>query len=328
MIEINNEKLEFSFPHVHEKATCSIDFQRTLRIPDDNNEYPLPPGLGQFPLHHVDDFTKKLPKSWDDHGGVFLPMYQAEALWINFDASYPCAVKIAAGKINAITGDDWNSGVLEESQDYAVIPEQPWLDGFNVSEGLIRQFVAMPLGSGYTAEEQMTGSAVHGGLQIVVYPMKRSAYIEKFKREVPIKPECIAIPSMCIANNFEMGMAPGGLMRQQTEEDPYGLDVWDQENGLRLFVHLANSELYENVTGNVLPQKPVGVSDYTKAGLPWFEHYTDFPAVTGSGKLIDLDSVAVATVKKGDGVLGDNISVSPTVVKKTGHTGSVRSGKF
>ena len=33
---------------------------------------------------------------------------------------------------------------------------------------MIRQFVAMPLGAGYTAEEQITGEAEHGGLQIVV----------------------------------------------------------------------------------------------------------------------------------------------------------------
>lgn len=27
-----------------------VEFQRTLRIPDDGNEYPLPPGLGSFPI--------------------------------------------------------------------------------------------------------------------------------------------------------------------------------------------------------------------------------------------------------------------------------------
>ena len=59
-------------------------------------------------------------------------------------------------------------------QDYMVVPGQPWLDGFCVEKGLIRQFVAMPLGEGYTPEEQLTGEAEHGGLQIAVYPMKRS----------------------------------------------------------------------------------------------------------------------------------------------------------
>jgi len=75
-------QLAFQFPEVHKKAVCHIDFQRTLRIPDDNREYPLPPGLGRFPVEHVDDFADKLPGTWQAHGGVFIPMYQSEALWI------------------------------------------------------------------------------------------------------------------------------------------------------------------------------------------------------------------------------------------------------
>ena len=42
----------------------------------------------------------------------------------------------------------------------------------------IRQFVAMQLGSGYSVEEQLTGDAEHGGLQMVAYPMKADRYAE------------------------------------------------------------------------------------------------------------------------------------------------------
>ena len=88
MIELLNDRLVFSFPEVHPEAKLSIDFQRTLRIPDDNKTYPLPPGLGSFPLKHVDDYSKNVPAAWNDHGGVMLPMYQAEALWIYFSGTY------------------------------------------------------------------------------------------------------------------------------------------------------------------------------------------------------------------------------------------------
>ena len=125
MIELMNNQLTFRFPEVHKKAACSIDFQRTLRIPDDNREYPLPPGLGRFPVEHVDDFADKLPDTWRTHGGVFIPMYQSEALWINFSGDYPCAVKIAAGTINAVSGESWSNVLSADPQDYAVIPEQP-----------------------------------------------------------------------------------------------------------------------------------------------------------------------------------------------------------
>ena len=111
MIELRHDNLVLSFPEVHPDAELSIDFQRTLRIPDDDKDYPLPPGLGRFPLRHVDDFAESLPPEWAEHGGIMLPMHQAEAMWLHFStddvddrAKYPFAIKIAAGKINAITG--------------------------------------------------------------------------------------------------------------------------------------------------------------------------------------------------------------------------------
>ena len=57
-----------------------------------------------------------------------------------------------------------------------VSPEQPWLDGYAIEKGVIRQFVAMPLGEGYTAEEQLTGEAEWGGLQIAVVPLRAEVW--------------------------------------------------------------------------------------------------------------------------------------------------------
>ncbi len=178
MITLEKDVLVFRFPEVHPDAVCRLDFQRTLRIPDDDKEYPLPAGFGRFPIQHIADSSKDLPSDWAQRGGILVPMHRAEALWINFCCiewhhRYPFAFKIAAGKINAISGQEWSNG-LSKAQDYLVIPEQPWLDGFCVEKGVIRQFVAIPLGEGATVEEQLTGKAEHGGLQIIAYPMKSS----------------------------------------------------------------------------------------------------------------------------------------------------------
>jgi len=190
MIELKRDSLVFNFSNVHPEANLKIDFQRTLRIPDDGDDYPLPPGLGRFPLKHVDDFAGNLPQAWIEHGGIMFPMYQSEALWLNFnseyiddnDTDYPFAVKIATGKINAITGEEWDNSLTKDPQDYLVVPEQPWLDGYCVEKGIIRQFVAMPLGSGYSAEEQVTGKGEYGGLQIIAYPMKRKVFEKRFEK--------------------------------------------------------------------------------------------------------------------------------------------------
>ena len=177
MITLEDDHLNFRFPEVHEDAGCSMRFQRTLRIPDDEKEYPLPPGLGEFPLRHLDDFARRLPVEWLRRGGLIMPMHQAEAMWIDFSGGdYPCAVKIATGKVCAVTGDAWVNHLNRDPQDYVVLPKQPWLDGYCVEKGVIRQFVAMSLGEGYSVEEQITGAAEYGGVQIVVYPMKRDVY--------------------------------------------------------------------------------------------------------------------------------------------------------
>ena len=49
MIELASNVLNFTFPDVHPEAELQINFQRTLRIPDDDHDYPLPPGFGYLP---------------------------------------------------------------------------------------------------------------------------------------------------------------------------------------------------------------------------------------------------------------------------------------
>ena len=218
MLTVQNDKLAFQFPEVHPDAVCKIEFQRTLRLPDDNREYPLPPGLGRFPLSHVDDYAHKIPAQWVEHGGVFLPMAQAEAMWVRFSSDYPFAVKIAAGKVNAVSGQPWDPRLQAgragyngtTGQDYVTVPTQPWLDGFNVGLGVVRQFVAMPLGAGYTVEAQLTGEEKHGGLQIIAMPLKA----EYYRPPKPYVTPDIQYSTQR-ATDWSMGLAAGGLMKHK-----------------------------------------------------------------------------------------------------------------
>ena len=328
MIELRHDTLTFSFPEVHREARCSISFERTLRIPDDDREYPLPPGLGEFPLHHVDDYADRLPQRWSDHGGVFMPMYQAEALWISFDGAYPMAVKVSAGKVDAVTGQSFRNELQRRPQDYVVIPDQPWLDGFCVRKGLIRQFVAMPLGTGYTAEEQLTGTAEHGGLQIVVYPMKASRYERLMAESVSARYEIDAICCSALPEK-EMGLAPGGMMRQEVYSDDYGFSAWQRDVRSRCFVHLLNSGQYRTVTGYAPPHESPTATDYTDAGLPWFEYFdADLQALEGAPRLDRLDSVGARRVKEGMPPLGEDEKAEPdpAQIKRLRNSHLVRDG--
>ncbi|HEX6087000.1 MAG TPA: hypothetical protein VF266_20895, partial [Thermoanaerobaculia bacterium] len=96
----------------------AISFERTLRIPNDGRKYPLPPGLGLFPIRVI--------------GGDFvIPVYQREALWIAFEGAWwkPNAVKVGIGGIDALTGEPWSEELKSDPQNYLVAPDQPWLDG-------------------------------------------------------------------------------------------------------------------------------------------------------------------------------------------------------
>ena len=331
MIEMKGDTLIVSFPEL-EPAKLHIKLQRTLRIPDDGHDYPLPPGLGAFPLRHVDDFLETVPPKWLEHGGVMLPMFQSEAMWINLrsrwieghNAAYPFAIKIATGKINAVSGKPWKNGLNRNPQDYVVAPEQPWLDGYCVEKGVIRQFVAMPLGSGYSAEEQMTGTAEHGGLQIMVYSMKGDVFERRFPYHLTIREvgqEVFQVARPSVPECSAMGFAPGGRMRQAIYDDPFDINDWDRGQTSRCFIHIANSLAWRAITGQDPPTVPPTSAEYTKAGLPWFEYYAeDAAAVPGSEKLRSLKSVATLGAEKGDKPLPENESVKP------GHVIALRDG--
>jgi hypothetical protein len=318
MIELKQNQLVFSFPEIHKHCKLAIEFQRTLRIPDDGRDYPLPPGLGRFALAHVDDHAENVPAKWRRHGGVLLPMFQSEAMWLNFHASrgggsaYPFAIKIATGKINAINGEPWKEGLEEDPQGHAVAPEQPWIDGYCVERGKVRQFVAMPLGEGYTAEEQLTGQAEHGGIQIEVFPMKRSRY-EKLRR--PKRARHSDVCMMCCESPREMGLAPGGTMRQEIYDDPYGIEAWDLNHRSRCFVHIANAMVWSAITGQAPPQPPPTADEYTRAGLPWFEYYgTGQQVLNGANALAGMQSVMDFAKTKGKHPLPENQSTHPDKV--------------
>ena len=256
----------------------TIAFHRTLRIPDDGSDYPLPPSLGRFPVHRVEDYAQRVPDSWRAHGGVFIPMYQREAAWLSFSAPdwRPQALKVAVGMVNAVSGEPWREAIgLRARQDYMVCPPQPWLDGIKAGDGIVRQFIAMPLGMGYTVEGQVSGEERFGGIQLVAFDPKPGRFpdVEPFYDrvgEAAFSP--LAAPA---AMGAEMGLGAGGRMQQSIYPDPYGADTWDDTRTGRVYVHIVNSMLYEEITGQKPPATPVTARTYADHGYPWFDLYDE-----------------------------------------------------
>ena len=283
-----------------------------------------------------------------------MPMYQSEALWVNFDANYPFVVKVGAGKISAVTGQEWKPGLQREPQDYLVLPEQPWLDGFSVGKGVIRQFVAMPLGTGFSVEEQLTGKAEFGGIQLQIFPMRAEAYFQKkVKSELPRCLEDILVAlvgeamegetsfgdflhASCPSAKYSlcedaMGLGAGGTMRQEIYEDPRDFTDWDATSSSRCFVHLCNSMAWRAITGSNPPHPPLTSKEYERSGIPWFDHYRDdLEALPGSKTLAGVKSVTEIAASQNASSVPDNTSLSPQTIIQYGNTrrpGEVRQGE-
>lgn len=331
-VALHADTLRLEFPDLHPDAVLEVTFQRTLRVPDDARRYGLPPGLGRFPLRAVDELRQEqVPPDWKRRGGIALPMWQAEACWLSFrsPSGYPFALKVAAGKVNAVNGAPWTNELDAADQDYVEVPGQPWLDGFCVEKGVVRQFVAMPLGQGYTAEEQVTGKAEHGGIQLLARPLKVAIWQERLElrrreaerlrelyRQALPAPSPAAMPpaSMRLSASAPpraMGLAPGGSITQEIAKLREAAEAWDDTQRARCFVHIANSEAWTALTGAPPPTRMPTAADYARAGLPWFEWYADRPAKAGSAVLAALKSVATLGREKREAPLPDNESFDP-----------------
>lgn len=294
-----------------------ITFQRTLRV-SENGINALPPGLGRFPLRAVDPAHHNLSPTMVTRGGVLMPLYMREAMWLSFSSDQPVAIQIGTGGRCVVSGTALGKKLRRRKQNYVVVPEQPWIDGFKTGDGEVRQFVAVPAGSGLSAESQLTGSDSVGGIQIQVWHLTPAA-LKRWKaaqrREQRI--ECVsgvvycAIPAMA-----SMAVGAGGAIRQEIYPDTFAADDWQTTPTARVWVHLVGAGSWRAITGEVPPPTPVTTESYVKVGLPWFDLYD-----VDKGDLPTSDELAA--LKSVGALLGED---DDTPVVSTEGAGLIRFG--
>ncbi len=280
-------------------GSAAVRFVRTLRLPE-TGTHPLPPGLGEFPVRRVADHADTVPEEWRARGGVMLPVYLREAMWLSFTGTRePAALQVGVGKVCAVSGKPWSDRLSRTPQNYVVLARQPWLDGINSGKGTVRQFVAVPLGLGATVEGQVTGEEVWGGVQLQAFALKDdrlAAWREEERRRrertrglpgggfgaaMPSAPGAVPAPAMSAApagrrrSAAAMGLGVGGSMRQEVYQDDRPLSDWADQPAGRVFVHLVTPPEWRRITGEAPPPSPVDRAAYTQAGLPWYDYYDE-----------------------------------------------------
>ena len=182
----------------------------------------------------------------------------------------------------------------------------------------------MPLGLGYTVEGQLTGHETFGGIQLQSYaphPGRIPARDDSVDREC-----CLAAPAPVRRSrgaSGSMGLAAGGRMVQKVYPDPHGIDVWNQASRVRVFVHILNSELWRDITGEAPPPTPVTARSYSNAGLPWFDLYDESAATLApTGALAGVKSVKQMDEARSTLPLQDDDPVAVPAVKKLWKNGT------
>ena len=308
-----------SFDEIRVGRFTRISFHRTLRIPEDGRDYPLPAGLGRFPIHRVEDYTEKVPAKWLLGGGFFIPLYQKEALFLQFDGPdwHPTVAKVCVGKINAISGKAYSETLSRQNQDYVVIPNQKWLDGVCSGEGLVKQFVAMPLGQGYTIEAQVTDEETFGGFQIVAFecvpgrfPERDPEIDERIRTREKYRHTLFAapVPKPYQEEEVSMGIAAGGSIKQQIQKDTYGVDSWNTKRKRSLTIHLVNSLAYKAITGIDPSPSPITVADYQRAKIPWYSHYDETTPVVKPSSILKR-ILGISEIEKKRGIVSPDDAV-------------------
>jgi hypothetical protein len=266
-IEVNRDEIHFG-------ASMTVRFMRTLRVPDDGREYSSLPTFGAFPIYSVQDHADRIPASWRARSGVFIPMYQREAMWISLSGRWwkPNAVKVGVGGVNALTAKPWKEELAGDPQDYLICTEQQRINGVSEANHPVRQFVAMPL-KGKTAGMRVISTAGAIDLDVIVFEPKPGRFPHRpphKKRMREVQP-CRSPTS----EGTETGLVASSGNEQRTVADPYGVDTWDQSNYGRLRVHIVDSEVFRDITGKAPSPTPVSTKEYLAAGLPWLDCYEE-----------------------------------------------------
>ena len=83
---------------------------------------------------------------------------------------------------------------------------------------------------------------------------------------------------------MELGVAPGGLIKQCILEDKYPASIWERHRTICFNVQILNSDIFRTVTGKDPPETPVSAEAYAACGLPFFKIYNEVSAVKGDFK--------------------------------------------
>lgn len=130
-----------------------VDVHKTDVVSVDDLAHSLPPSRGIFDGFKVADYN--CPPEWSKDG-FFIPVEENQPMWFDFRRNHDeCACLPSVQRLNPVTGEpaDLEAGITKDpEQNYLVLPEQLWLDGY-AKDGKVYQFMVTKEGIGLAVSE-------------------------------------------------------------------------------------------------------------------------------------------------------------------------------
>jgi hypothetical protein len=255
----------------------TVKFQHPPRPPGDAKIYVFSTGLEELPLRPATDFPDAPPAPWLKQTDFLMPMDASDPFLIRFTSNYPFAVKLAAGNLDAVTGESSLSGLQKEPRNYLVV------SGESTTRGVKERSFVLPLDVGCAVHEQFFADQKIGRIDLQICPLHVESY---FREEVAhsIPPtlreyfawfvyapsvrarlgkmqlldeqqgnECLTDESgaILLGRKFEDEFDP-----QYIEElvDLREVADWDQTETKSCSVHVCNPSVWRKITGMNPPQ--------------------------------------------------------------------------
>ena len=157
---------------------------------------------------------------------------------------------------------------------------------------------------------RLIGDTIHVGRFAIDF--QRTLRIPDDGRCYPLAPGLVAFPIRKVSDFRRR--APGGRMEQKIHPDEYGRGTWDPKASTTFHVHIVNSTVYHNITGEAPPPTPISAHTYTEYGLPWFKLYDEH-----RGDVDAPDVLArVASLAKMEAMSEDGLVVTPSQLVSIG----------
>lgn len=93
--DLSHRTIRLTYKGAYDTEILDVSLRRTIRVPDNDKAYALPPDLGAFPIYSVDRYKGNLPESMVTKGGAFVPIHRESSGF-----AWPLLVLVTFFRIN------------------------------------------------------------------------------------------------------------------------------------------------------------------------------------------------------------------------------------